>query len=105
MDLENSQFKVGDPVTIIFESEPKKYDCILPREALHYESEDRYSVYVLENKKTILGDELTVKKQEVTVLDKNETQIAVNGIGSETEVITSYNKSLSEGDTVQRYEE
>ena len=105
VDLENSQFKVGDPVTIIFESEPKKYDCILPREALHYESEDRYSVYVLENKKTILGDELTVKKQEVTVLDKNETQVAVNGIGSETEVITSYNKSLSEGDTVQRYEE
>ena len=104
VDLENSQFKVGDPVTIIFESEPKKYDCILPREALHYESEDRYSVYVLENKKTILGDELTVKKQEVTVLDKNETQVAVNGIGSETEVITSYNKSLSEGDTVQRYE-
>lgn len=61
--------------------------------------------YVLETKKTVLGNELIAKKQEVMVLDKNETQIAVEGIGSETEVITSYTKSLNEGDTVQKYDE
>ena len=105
IDLENTPLKVGNQVTIVFQSEPKGYDCILPREALHYDAEDSYSLYVLETKKTVLGNELIAKKQEVMVLDKNETQIAVEGIGSETEVITSYTKSLNEGDTVQKYDE
>lgn len=105
IDLENTPLKVGDQVTVIFQSEPKNYNCIIPREALHYEADDVYSIYVIETKKTILGDELIAKKQKVNVLDKNETQVAIEGIGSETEVITSYTKSLAEGDTVLKYDE
>lgn len=82
------------------------YDSCIPIQALYAEN-GKYFVYVLEESSSVLGTELTARKVNVTVLDKNETSAALGpgSVSSEQQVIISADKSLTDGGRARLKEE
>ncbi len=79
------------------------YGCCIPLEALHKDSNQNDYVFLLVETKGILGTELSVRKQFVQVLDKNDRYAALDPVTLETEdkVITYATKEMNEGDIVR----
>lgn len=82
------------------------FNCCIPIQAL-YEENGKNFVYVLEESESILGKEMTVRRVDVTVLDKNEMLAALQDgtISSEQKVIESSDKALAHGSRVRLAEE
>lgn len=93
--------KLGSIATLKVEKASKKYDTCVPLNALHSDG-DKYYVYVINEKDTILGTETAVDKVQVDILDKNNEQAAIEGSFSwgQQFVLTS-SKTLRDGDRVR----
>lgn len=96
--------KLGSIATLKVEKASKKYDTCVPLGAL-YSDGDKYYVYVINEKDTILGTETAVDKVQVDILDKNNEQAAIEGSFSwgQQFVLTS-SKTLRNGDRVRLVE-
>ena len=96
--------KLGSIATLKVEKARKKYDTCVPLGALHSDG-DKYYVYVINEKDTILGTETAVDKVQVDILDKNNEQAAIEGSFSwgQKFVLTS-SKTLRNGDRVRLVE-
>ena len=96
--------KLGSIATLKVEKASKKYDTCVPLGALHSDG-DKYYVYVINEKDTILGTETAVDKVQVDILDKNNEQAAIEGSFSwgQQFVLTS-SKTLRNGDHVRLVE-
>ena len=96
--------KLGSIATLKVEKACKKYDTCVPLGALHSDG-DKYYVYVINEKDTILGTETAVDKVQVDILDKNNEQAAIEGSFSwgQKFVLTS-SKTLRNGDRVRLVE-
>lgn len=96
--------KLGSIATLKVEKASKKYDTCVPLGALHSDG-DKYYVYAINEKDTILGTETTVDKVQVNILDKNNEQAAIEGSFSwgQQFVLTS-SKTLRNGDRVRLVE-
>ena len=96
--------KLGSIATLKVEKASKKYDTCVPLGALHSDG-DKYYVYVINEKDTILGTETAVDKVQVDILDKNNEQAAIEGSFSWGQqcVLTS-SKTLRNGDRVRLVE-
>lgn len=96
--------KLGSIATLKVEKASKKYDTCVPLGALHSDG-DKYYVYVINEKDTILGTETAVDKVQVDILDKNNEQAAIEGSSSwgQQFVLTS-SKTLRNGDRVRLVE-
>lgn len=96
--------KLGSIATLKAEKASKKYDTCVPLGALHSDG-DKYYVYVINEKDTILGTETAVDKVQVDILDKNNEQAAIEGSFSwgQKFVLTS-SKTLRNGDRVRLVE-
>ena len=96
--------KLGSIATLKVEKASKKYDTCVPLGALHSDG-DKYYVYVINEKDTILGTETAVDKVQVDILDKNNEQAAIEGSFSwgQQFVLTS-SKTLHNGDRVRLVE-
>lgn len=96
--------KLGSIATLKVEKASKKYDTCVPLGALHSDG-DKYYVYVINEKDTILGTETAVDKVQVDILDKNNEQAAIEGSFSwgQKFVLTS-SKTLRNGDRVRLVE-
>ena len=96
--------KLGSIATLKVEKASKKYDTCVPLGALHSDG-DKYYVYVINEKDTILGTETAVDKAQVDILDKNNEQAAIEGSFSwgQQFVLTS-SKTLRNGDRVRLVE-
>ena len=96
--------KLGSIATLKVEKASKKYDTCVPLGALHSDG-DKYYVYVINEKDTILGTETAVDKVQVNILDKNSEQAAIEGSFSwgQKFVLTS-SKTLRNGDRVRLVE-
>ena len=96
--------KLGSIATLKVEKASKKYDTCVPLGALH-SGGDKYYVYVINEKDTILGTETAVDKVQVDILDKNNEQAAIEGSFSwgQKFVLTS-SKTLRNGDRVRLVE-
>lgn len=96
--------KLGSIATLKVEKASKKYDTCVPLGALHSDG-DKYYVYVINEKDTILGTETAVDKVQVDILDKNNEQAAIEGSfswGQQFVLISS--KTLRNGDRVRLVE-
>lgn len=71
--------KLGSIATLKVEKASKKYDTCVPLGALHSDG-DKYYVYVINEKDTILGTETAVDKVQVDILDKNNEQAALKAL-------------------------
>lgn len=96
--------KLGSIATLKVGKASKKYDTCVPLGALHSDG-DKYYVYVINEKDTILGTETAVDKVQVDILDKNNEQAAIEGSFSwgQQFVLTS-SKTLRNGDRVRLVE-
>ena len=96
--------KLGSIDTLKVEKAIKKYYTCVPLGALHSDG-DKYYVYVINEKDTILGTETAVDKVQVDILDKNNEQAAIEGSFSwgQQFVLTS-SKTLRNGDRVRLVE-
>ena len=97
--------KIGTIATLKVEKASKKYDTCVPLTALHSDG-DKYYVYVINEKDTILGTETAVDKVQVEILDKNNEQAAVDGAFSwDQKFVLTSSKTLRDGDRVRLLEE
>ena len=97
--------KIGTIATLKVEKASKKYDTCVPLTALHSEG-DKYYVYVINEKDTILGTETAVDKVQVEILDKNNEQAAIDGTFSwDQKFVLTSSKTLRDGDRVRLLEE
>ena len=96
--------KLGSIATLKVDKASKKYDTCVPLGALHSDG-DKYYVYVINEKDTILGTETAVDKVQVDILDKNNEQATIEGSFSwgQQFVLTS-SKTLRNGDRVRLVE-
>ena len=97
--------KIGPIATLKVEKASKKYDTCVPLTALHSDG-DKYYVYVINEKDTILGTETAVDKVQVEILDKNNEQAAIDGTFSwDQKFVLTSSKTLRDGDRVRLLEE
>lgn len=97
--------KIGTIATLKVEKASKKYDTCVPLTALHSDG-DKYYVYVINEKDTILGTETAVDKVQVEILDKNNEQVAIDGTFSwDQKFVLTSSKTLRDGDRVRLLEE
>lgn len=94
-------FTVGTPLTLEVETAKQHYFDCLPLSALHQEGAEEYAVYVLDTKKSMLGDEIVAAKIPVTVEYKGEYAAAVSGLQNAAEVILSSDRQIKEGGRVK----
>ncbi|EET58782.1 efflux transporter, RND family, MFP subunit [Marvinbryantia formatexigens DSM 14469] len=106
VQLPQDSLEAGTSATLESTRISETYDCCVPIQAL-YEDNGRYYVYVLSESSTVLGTELTVTRLDVNVLDKNETNAALQPgtLASDQQVIVSSDKSISAGSRVRLVEE
>lgn len=97
--LDDSSWTSGNAEAVLrFPSQ--HYITCLPVSALHQDSSGWY-VYLVESTSTILGVENKLTPLPVTLLDKNETTAAVEGISLQAKVAVRADKPLYAGDTVK----
>ena len=97
--------KIGTIATLKVEKASKKYDTCVPLTALHSDG-DKYYVYVINEKDTILGTETAVDKVQVEILDKNNEQAAIDCTFSwDQKFVLTSSKTLRDGDRVRLLEE
>ena len=100
-----SQFRIGESAEMETAQSGKQYSTCVPLSAIGEEDNETF-LYVLESEQTILGEVNVVRKQRVTILDKNETTVAISeeGLASQQEVVVSANKNLQDGIRVRMEE-
>ena len=96
---------LGSIATMRIEKASKKYDTCVPLNVLHSDGE-KYYVYVINEKETILGTETAVDKVQVEILDKNNELAAIDGYFSwDQQFVLSSSKSLRDGDRIRVLED
>lgn len=97
---------IGENVTFMIAQDAGPFSACIPISALHEENGKIY-VYVTDQVKTILGEQLVARKLEVSVQDKN---ISVAALGNDSvsdtqQVIIECDRELSNGSRVRLQEE
>lgn len=100
--LESGMGSPGESGTLKASMQTETYGCCIPLEALHKDRNQKDYVLVLVETEGILGTELSVRKQFVQVLDKNDSYAALEpGALGEEKVITYATKEIDEGVVVR----
>jgi len=99
--LEENEFSVNDKVSFNVKKESKEYRSLIPISAIREDSEGKF-VLILEEKSSILGKETVTVKVSVRILEKNDSNVAVeSALTREDKIIISSNKSIKAGDRVR----
>ncbi len=104
VDIPNSDLMIGSNVSVNFTTGAKKYPLVIERDALHLDAEDKYYVFVLKSRETLLGEEWKAVKREVRVIDKNEEYAAIEGVLSTEEIIIESSRYVENGSRVKKAE-
>lgn len=93
---------IGDSAQMTVEQKSQTYNTCVPIQALH-EANGQHFVYVLQEKDTVLGEQLTARSVKVTVQEQNETYAALDdgSLSSSQKVITDSSKGIDEGSPVR----
>ena len=92
---------MGGSVTFEFTRQSQVYQQVIPIEALREDNEGYYCL-ITEPKKTILGEELTARRINVTLLEKSSKTAAIEGpLTADSQLILSGNRLFEEGDRVR----
>lgn len=103
--LPEDTLEIGTSAELRCVKTSETYEICIPIQALHMEN-NRYFVYVLQETQSVLGNELTVRRVDVTVLDKNETTAALSlgSISSDQQIAVSSDKYIEAGSRVRLQE-
>lgn len=94
--------EIGDSAEITAEKKSKIYSTCIPLQALHEENGMQF-VYVLGEKETVLGKQLTAMKLSVAVQEQNEQYAALadGSLAGDQKVIQDSSKAINEGSPVR----
>lgn len=92
INLPSDTLEMGTAADMEVTKKSDTYSCCIPLSALHYDDRQAY-VLVAEESKTVLGSELTARRIDVTVQDKNNQYAAL-----EEGVLTGDQKIISNSD-------
>lgn len=97
---------LGEAGTLEKTDQSGQYSCCVPLSAL-YSDNNRDYVLLMRETDTILGKEWRVVKREVTVVDQNETDAALEegALQEEDRFVVYANKAVQSGDKVRLLEE
>lgn len=97
---------LGQTASVEIVQESENYSCVVPLAALRQEN-GKYFVLLAETEDTILGEQLTARKMEVKVVEKNETYAALEAgaLSEESQIITDTDRYVEEGSRVRLMEE
>lgn len=98
---ENTEVVAGCPSFSVKKESEEKYQTVLPLTAIH---QDRKGYYCLgiRSQNSILGEETTAERIAIKILDKDDSQAAVEGaIQPDTQIIVNSEKNISAGDRVR----
>lgn len=85
----------------ILKDSEKEYENVIPLTAIHQDSKGYYCLEI-RTQTSILGEEVKAERIDITILDKDNTQVAVEGaIQPDTKIIVSSEKDVSMGDRVR----
>ncbi len=102
--MPEGQGSLGGTASYTVNMESGVYNCVIPIEALREDNGGFYCL-VVQNEKTILGEEMKAVRVNLEVLERSSISAAVTGpISSESRLIVSSNKAVSEGDRVRLVE-
>lgn len=73
---------------------------LIPNKAIHKEGEQAY-VYSIEERNGPLGNDFYVRKINISIIDSNEHQSAVEGVFEDQQIILESSDPLQEGDKVR----
>ncbi|MDQ9827040.1 hypothetical protein RFZ44_27610, partial [Acinetobacter sp. 163] len=93
--MQENIFFPGESAEMIVKQESERYTYTIPTTALLQENNKTY-VLVLDIEDTVLGQQYTARKMEVTVEDKNNgyAAISANGISADMQIITDSDRSV-----------
>ena len=106
VDLPKGVFEPGIMVDAEIVPKSENYSSIVPLQALH-EEQNNYYVLVLQEEKGVLGTELVVRRLNVQVMDKNDTDAALEEglLTRDQEIVNSSTRMIDDGSKVRRMEE
>ncbi len=101
VSIPSDHVSIGTTGTLEIEEQSNYFDTCVAIDALHKDNQ-QYYIYIIKNSNTVLGEECSVERRDVTVFDKNNKYVAIDAvITEEEEVITDSNKDIGEGDIVR----
>jgi multidrug efflux pump subunit AcrA (membrane-fusion protein) len=99
---EGGNYIIGSEASFEWSKQSRQYDTCIPINALREDGYQQTYVLVIRSKESVLGNELQAFRLDVTVLDKDTTNAAIEGaIAYEDQVIIGSNKEIAVGDRVR----
>lgn len=98
--MPKGNYTVGTPASFKVSKQSKQYRNTIPIQALRMDANRKTYVLITEETNTILGNELTALRMDVTVLEKDYTMAAIENSLSDN-IIVSSNKNIKEGDRIR----
>ena len=104
--ISDPQVTIGQTAEMNLNKEIGRYECSIPLSALYQDNNSDY-VYLIEEQNTILGVEMTARKQKVKVIDKDASYAALemDAFTEEDKIIIETDKEVKDGDRVRPVEE
>ena len=99
-------FALGETVTMTVKQKSQSYPCTVPVTALRQESGKSF-VLAVQKEDTVLGEQEVARQMEVTVVEKNESYVALeaDAMDKETRIITDSDRFVENGDRIRPEEE
>ncbi len=103
VDLPKGIVEAGAMVEVEIIPKSETYAAVVPLQALHEEQTGCY-VLILQEEPGVLGLELVAKRLDVQVVDKNDTNAALEEglLTSDQEIISNSSRNIQEGSRVRR---
>ena len=91
----------GMRATVTMTKSSDSYDMVIPSSSLR-QTNGMYYVLVATTKQTTMGEQVVVERKDVVVLDKNQSQVAVEGpLELNDEIIATSSKPIEAGNRVR----
>lgn len=105
IDLPKGALEPGIMVDAEIVPKSESYSSIVPLQALH-EEQNGYYVLVLQEEQGVLGTQLVARRLNVEVLDKNDTDAALEEglLTRDQEIVSSSSRMIQDGSRVRRIE-
>ena len=103
ISLPDGVLEIGTSATAEVARESEAYSACVPVQALYQGDQNQYYVLIVQEQETVLGTQLTAKRMDVTVLDKNDSYAALSedSLGADENVIVESDRVLEDGSRVR----
>ena len=103
VQIPSGNLALGANVNLSFTKKSQPYSCCVPLSALRLDNRNQTYVLVVQQVISVMGTELQAKKVNVTVLEQNETMVALaeGTLGSTDKVIVGSDKTIDIGSRVR----